>query len=804
MSYTITNVAGYTLDLGDRQLANNGTATVEYLTNKMSQYRSAGLLSVSADASPFLVGSTGGAKDVRDYGVKGDWKTSLGLALANGTKAATNSVTAFTPADAGKVLIANIDSSSNKFVTTIVSVAGGVATLADNAPGDCNTRVRWGTDDTVALQAAFDQAAAAKLTLVVPQLFIRVTKLDVPVGLKVQFGGWGASYGPYGVNPAAIPLAGCVIQQLPGAERDLIRFKTAFTDGGGRRWVGPFDLAGGVELEGPERNVIDKNGAVGFTTGSGVAMRASEDGSAATPEDGSFMSKVQATAFPQDGFVFPSGAVPMIPRDLRAYFNGRYGASVDGSAVAIQGFQLDAFTGDGNSDGLLYVSGLQAGSALRVNNLKSEKADYYPGRNGGKQESAVILDNCNSASEVVIDGVSHVSSVPAGAATEAPGAAIKVTGTGNPRVFWNGVSVPNRGTYATVLGGGAYASTALKVLDHPGQGYSVPFDQPHGFYDLSTDAPFMWYKGTDGFLHLELGSSATTAITRLRGRVDLGTQRLGITFDTTISVYDWLVGITSTGAPRAITMPVAANAKPGRIQWVVDEGGNASVNNITLTCQGTDTFTDGSTSKKIRTNGGAIGFYSNGNNKFAVIYHTAAVANDDLLYAGEETMSRRLVSNGGVAQGNQALRLAYFTAKKSETITQVKLATSSTAAAATPTLIRVGIYTVAANGDLTLVASTPSDTTLLAAASTAYAKALSAALAKVDGQRYAVGVLVVTGAAAPTIQGASGGDAYAQSGSLGNGQRISGLVAGQADLPSTITAATVTNSASTPYVELLP
>jgi hypothetical protein len=57
MSYTITNVAGYTLDLGDRQLANNGTATVEYLTNKMSQYRSAGLLSVSADASPFLVGS---------------------------------------------------------------------------------------------------------------------------------------------------------------------------------------------------------------------------------------------------------------------------------------------------------------------------------------------------------------------------------------------------------------------------------------------------------------------------------------------------------------------------------------------------------------------------------------------------------------------------------------------------------------------------------------------------------------------------------------------------------------------------
>jgi hypothetical protein len=480
-----------------------------------------------------------GAKDVRDYGVKGDWQTSLGFTLANGTKLARNSVTGFTTADAGKVLIANIDSSSNKFKTTIVAVTAGVATLADNAPGDCNSRVRWGTDDTVALQSAFDQAATAKLTLAVPQLFIRVTKLDVPTGLKVQFGGWGTSYGPYGFNPSSMPLAGCVIQQLPGAERDLIRFKTAFTDGGGRRWVGPFDLGGGVELEGPERNVLDKNGAVAFTTGSGVAMRASEDGSAATPQDGSFMSKVQATAFPQDGFAFPSGAVPMIPRDLRAFFNGRYGVSVDGSVVAMQALQFDALTGDGNSDGLLYVSGLQAGSALRVSNLKSEKADFYLGLNGGKQESAVILDNCNSASEVVVDGVSHISSVPAGAATEAPGAAIKVTGSGNPRVFWNGASVPNRGTYATVLGGGGYTAAALKVLDHPGQGYSVPFDQAHGFYDLSADAPFMWYKGTDGFLHLELGSSAATAITRLRGRVDLGTQRLGVSFDTTISVYDW-------------------------------------------------------------------------------------------------------------------------------------------------------------------------------------------------------------------------------------------------------------------------
>jgi hypothetical protein len=67
-------------------------------------------------------------------------------------------------------------------------------------------------------------------------------------------------------------------------------------------------------------------------------------------------------------------------------------------------------------------------------------------------------------------------------------------------------------------------------------------------------------------------------------------------------------------------MPVAANAKPGRIQWVKDEGGNASVNNITLTCQGSDTFEGGGASKVINTNFGKVGFYSNGSNKFFLVY----------------------------------------------------------------------------------------------------------------------------------------------------------------------------------------
>jgi hypothetical protein len=90
-------------------------------------------------------------------------------------------------------------------------------------------------------------------------------------------------------------------------------------------------------LEGSERNVLDKNGAVAFTTGSGVAMRASEDGVGRHAAGRLVYVQGAGDRLPAGRFAFPSGAVPMIPRDLRAFFNGRYGVSVDGSVVAMQG-----------------------------------------------------------------------------------------------------------------------------------------------------------------------------------------------------------------------------------------------------------------------------------------------------------------------------------------------------------------------------------------------------------------------------------------------------------------------------------
>lgn len=193
---------------------------------------------------------------------------------------------------------------------------------------------------------------------------------------------------------------------------------------------------------------------------------------------------------------------------------------------------------------------------------------------------------------------------------------------------------------------------------------------------------------------------------------------------------------------------------------------------------------------------------SNGNPANLTGYIPAATYepyDPDRLIAGEATMSRRAIVAQTIATGNQSLRLTYFTARKTETVTQVRLVSGTTAAGATPTLVRVGVYSVAGNGDLTLIASIANDTTLLAASSTGYTRALTAPFSKVAGQRYAVGTLVVTATTAPTLMG----NGFVSS-EAGMPPKMGALVAAQADLPATITAATAVDSGQLHYTVLLP
>lgn len=173
----------------------------------------------------------------------------------------------------------------------------------------------------------------------------------------------------------------------------------------------------------------------------------------------------------------------------------------------------------------------------------------------------------------------------------------------------------------------------------------------------------------------------------------------------------------------------------------------------------------------------------------------------DALASGESTLSR-LLAGGTMTMTSQTLRLTLFTARKTEVITKAKWFASTTAAGATPTLVRYGIYTEDADGGLTLVASTVNDTAIFAAPNTGYQKTLSASFTKTAGLRYACGVLVVTAATAPTVNGITSVPALLTAGS----PRLAVTLTGQADLPSSVAAATVAANAGATmgYCELAP
>lgn len=180
----------------------------------------------------------------------------------------------------------------------------------------------------------------------------------------------------------------------------------------------------------------------------------------------------------------------------------------------------------------------------------------------------------------------------------------------------------------------------------------------------------------------------------------------------------------------------------------------------------------------------------------------SAVDTRNLLTTGEETLLRDFcTANPPTSTGH--LRLTYWTSRKTETSTQARLY-SVTAAGATPTLCRWGVYQIAANGDGTLVASIPNDTALFATANTAYTRSWSAPWAKVAGVRYAFGLLIVTGAATPTFLGATLGASSTGGAEALLAPKIASRLDGQSDLPASFADASLNVSSSRVYAAILP
>lgn len=192
-----------------------------------------------------------------------------------------------------------------------------------------------------------------------------------------------------------------------------------------------------------------------------------------------------------------------------------------------------------------------------------------------------------------------------------------------------------------------------------------------------------------------------------------------------------------------------------------------------------------------------------GNGQFVGDYDSYSAS--QAVSAGEEIVPRHLCQHEVALVTTQALRLTYFTARKTEVINTVRMICGGTAAGATPSLVRFGLYTVAANGDLTLVANTATDTALFNTQNAVVSKALASAYTKVAGQRYALGLLIVTAAAFPTVAAASPTAATRLGVINAVAPILTGLVTSQADLPSSVVTASVAVSTMPPlYAELVP
>jgi len=165
---------------------------------------------------------------------------------------------------------------------------------------------------------------------------------------------------------------------------------------------------------------------------------------------------------------------------------------------------------------------------------------------------------------------------------------------------------------------------------------------------------------------------------------------------------------------------------------------------------------------------------------------------------GESVQPRVCHSVNGVAAVTQSLRLVGFLCKRTEPVNTIAFITGTTAAAATPTLVRYGLWERSSGRDFySLVASTPNDLALLAAANTKYPKNVSTPYIKQQGLEYLAGCLVVSAAAMPTFhQNGLIATTVGATELLTSPVRCANLAA-QTDLPAIITTSALVVSANT-------
>ena len=177
------------------------------------------------------------------------------------------------------------------------------------------------------------------------------------------------------------------------------------------------------------------------------------------------------------------------------------------------------------------------------------------------------------------------------------------------------------------------------------------------------------------------------------------------------------------------------------------------------------------------------------------------------LESGESTVPREAInttssSKAGIELKTERLWLAFFTAKKTETVEHLRVACLE-AAEASPTLTQFGVYELNEVGtEWTQVAKTVNQTSLLeGAAGTTVEKKLEASWAKKAGVRYAIGLLVVSTKVVPYIAGVKSGMPASE---MALAPRLSAYVDAEASLPASVAVASLKAVSSIPYFATAP
>jgi hypothetical protein len=304
---------------------------------------------------------------------------------------------------------------------------GSAAWVDDDDSGPINARTfglhpsKTGAENAAALQAAVDYAAlsiSAIKSVFVPAGAYTIDVVYLPRGVEL----YGESFS------LELTWSGTRFVQSSAAG-DVFRLKPV-ESGGIYRWYGhlhDFSIMG------------DNTQATGF----GINTKDIDDHDV-NIQDSTLIYNIGYRRMPEGGINITTGAFPIRIGYAAFLWNNGPGITVT-RGTTMQSLHFDNISGDGNNGGLIEFNTLNDASGhVTITNLKSEARVNSEYGGAEHQNNAIVFNNCGDL-PVIIEGMTHSSSIPDGAFYKKPGAPIAVTGS-PPSIKWNAVAVRVRGT----------------------------------------------------------------------------------------------------------------------------------------------------------------------------------------------------------------------------------------------------------------------------------------------------------------------------------------------------------------------